>query len=345
MQRHREDIVMLRIKIVLFCSLLLINCEKNPVDNNKSTPPDEERILFIRNVKGKLSQICTMKPDGSGIKVIAHHDYSDDVYYPQGYMFARWSPDKSKIVVQGGPGSTLEYCPLWLMDMGGNLMYRLIWNGNTPIWTSDGENVIYSRRRGYFSLTNDIYKININTLNEETLLFAETGPPGSNSGYIYQLLDILPDDNTKLILNEYYSYQDSTGKQTKTDNELLIYDVLNNTKQYLTDNDLEEGRAKISPDGSLIAYSTCNVGSPSNNLFLMRSNGDSLRQLTFGSTDVYLFFTWSPNGRKIACSKSDQSKGYNPYSDIFIIDIQTGVVNRLTNTAQDSISNAVMDWK
>ena len=76
MQKHREDIVMLRIKIVLFCSLLLINCEKNPVDNNKSTPPDEERILFVRQVKGKLSQICTIKPDGSDLRVIHETKYS-----------------------------------------------------------------------------------------------------------------------------------------------------------------------------------------------------------------------------------------------------------------------------
>ncbi len=324
--------------------LILFSCTKNPFDTGDNE--GGERIIFIRSSK-EFCQICTMKPDGSGIKVIAHHNYSDDEYYPEGYMFARWSPDKSKIVVQGGPGSTLEYWPLWLMDMKGNLMYRLTWNGYMPTWTSDGEEVIYSRRRGYFSDTYDIYKININSMNEDTLIFAETGPPGTNSGYIYQLLDIIPDDNTKLILNEYYTYRDTTGEQTSDDSEIIIYDILSNTKKYLTDNDLREGWARISPDGELIAYTTKNVGSIryTNNLYLMSSKGDSIRQLTFGSKDVYLFFTWSPDGGKIACSKSDQSEGYNPYEDIFIIDVQSGVVNSLTNTALDSIYNNVMDWK
>jgi len=333
--RHFLKSFLIFLTIVFLFSL----CTKNPVDTGDGE--DEERILFIRSSR-EFCEICTMKPDGSGIKVIAHHNYSDDIYYPQGYMFARWSPDKSKIVVQGGPGSTLEYCPLWLMDMGGNLMYRLTWNGHMPIWTSDGKEVIYTRRRGYFSETYDIYKININSLKEDTILFAETGEPGTNSGYIYRLLDIIPDDNTKLILNEYYTYRDTTDKQTKDDDELLIYDVLHNIKQYLTDNDLEEGWAKISPDGNFIAYSMSK--NSYNNLYLMTSNGDSIRQLTSSTRDVYLFFTWSPDGRKIACSISDQSKGYNPYRDIFIIDVQSGIVDTLTNTAQDSVYNNVMDW-
>jgi len=139
--------------------LLLSSCTKNPVDAGDTE--GRGRILFIRNSR-EFCQICTMKPDGSDIRVIAHHNYSDDEYYPEGYMFARWSPDKSKIVAQGGPGSTKDYWPLWLMDMKGNLLYRLTWNGHMPLWTSDGEEVIYSRRKGYFSETYDIYKVNVN---------------------------------------------------------------------------------------------------------------------------------------------------------------------------------------
>ena len=77
----------------------------------------------------------------------------------------------------------------------------------------------------------------------------------------------------------------------------------------------------------------------------MTSNGDSIRQLTFGPEDAYLFLAWSPDGKRLACSRSDQSEGYNPYDDIFFIDIQSGVIDKLTITAQDSITSYVMDWK
>jgi len=102
---------MLRIIIVLFCSLLLINCERNPVNgdnNDDSNTQNEERILFIRNVKKKLSQICTMKPDGSHIKVISQTEVN---LHNIGYIQARWSPDKSKVVVVGGPESAPDIFP------------------------------------------------------------------------------------------------------------------------------------------------------------------------------------------------------------------------------------------
>ena len=325
--------------------LLLASCVENVTGTGNNE--DEERILFIRNSR-EFSEICTMKPDGSDIKILNRHNYNDDEYHTEGYMFARWSPDKSKIVVQGGPGSTLEYNPLWLMDMEGNLLYKLIWNGYMPIWTSDSENVLYARRRGSLSEIYDIYITSINSLQEDTVLIAEVGEQGSNSGYIYQLQDIFPNDNSKLLLNETYSYKDTFGMQHDNDAEIIVFDYLNNYKTYYTDNELDEGWGRISPDESTIVYFIRNVDNTpySNNLYLMTINGDSIRQLTGESnTDVYLHLAWSPYSEKLVYSKSDQSNGYNPYDDIFIKDIQSGEIVRLTNTVQDSIMNYVMDWK
>lgn len=335
----------LRAFTTLFIIVLLLgSCNKNPTGTGNNE--DEERILFIRNSR-EFSEICTMKPDGSDKRIINRHNHENGLYH-EGYLFARWSPDKSKIVVQGGPGSTLEYQPLWLMDMEGNLLYKLIWNGYMPIWTSDGENVLYTRRRGYFSETYDIYMTNINSLQEDIVLVAEVGEPGSNSGYMYQLLDIFPYDNSKLLLKETYTYRDTSGMQHDNDAEIIVYDYLINQKTYYTNNDLEEGWARVSPDESTIVYLIRNVETIrySNNLYLMTIDGDSIRQLTSESnTDAYLFLAWSPSSEKIACSKSDQSNGYNPYDDIFIIDIQSGAFVRVTNTVQDSITNYVVDWK
>lgn len=338
------------IYLILFslCITLNYQCKKNPAGINTPDPVnDQEQILFIRN-DSMYNDICTIKPDGSEIKIIARYKAINGNI--QRYQIARWSPDKTKLVVQGGPGSTLEYWPLWLMNNKGNLLKQISWNGYMPVWSSDGEAIFYTRRRGYFSLINDIFKYNLRTSAEDTILFAETGEPGTNSGFIYQLLDVFPYNTNKLLLNETYTYQDSSGRQTDDDSEIIIFDYLNDIKQYLTNNSLNEGWAKISQDKNLIAYSIKNKHPYhyTNDICLMNVNGDSLLQITDDlKSFFYLFFTWSFDAKKIALSRAVQyqSTGFNSYFDLVIIDIKTNSIVNITNNAQFKINNHVMDWK
>ena len=319
--------------------VLILSCEKNPVDNNKSTPPDEDRILFIRNVKNKLSQICTMKPDGSDIKVISQTEVN---LYNIGYIHARWSPDKSKVVVVGGPESSPDIFPLWLMDMSGNFCRKIATDGFMPVWESNGEYIIFAHRRGYFSETFDTYRININTGEESVILWAETGTSGPNSGYIYQLLDIFPGEDNKILLNEYYTYRDTTsGEQIREDSELLIYDYLTEAKTYLTNNDLNEGWARISNDGNFIIYHL------NDGLYLMDKFGENIEEVIANTNkkQQFLHLCWSPDGKKVLASILDSSIENNRFYDIYAIDLNTKALLNLTNTAKDSISNYVMDWK
>lgn len=335
------------LKLIIYLLLLVVlfsfSCEKNPAkyENND----DGERILFIR-FSTNFDGICTIKPNGSDVKLIGPNQSGNSV---ENYQWARWSPDKKNLVVHGGPGSTLEYQPLWLADSEGNLIKKLIWNGNMPIWTTDGEYVIYSRRRGYFSLTQDIFITNIYSLNEDTLLIAEVDT-STNSGYLYQPLDIMPNNDTRLLLNETYTYTDSMGTQHDEDSELLLFNYNTKNKMYLTDNKLNEGWGRISPTGDLIIYSISNTDDPShysNDLYMMSSTGDSLERLTNSESSYYWhsFFAWAPDGKKVAYSRADVSENFNPYSDIYIIDIQTKMVKKITDTAKDKTTSYVMDWK
>ncbi|UCD37357.1 MAG: PD40 domain-containing protein [Fidelibacterota bacterium] len=288
-----------------------------------------------------------MKPDGSDVYVLLHHDRSND-YYKQAYQNCRWSPNKGMLVVEGGPGSTNDLKPLWLMDPSKGRVRELTWNGRSPFWTPDGQHIIYSHNRWFLSPIWDFYKINISSLEIDTVLWVETGPPGSNSWYGYQLYGIFPQDGTKLLMLEWFTYQDTTGIQVDDDDEIIIYDYDLKHKTYLTNNTLNEGWCSVSSDGAFIAYTRQNpqIYPYTNNVILMTADGDSVRQLTSGLSDVYRHPVWSPDGQYLALYKKDQSEGYNPYGEIVVLELQTGTMDTLTHTAHlDSIGYVIAEWR
>lgn len=286
-----------------------------------------EGIMFVRHINtstGSKSQICTIKPDGSDMRIISESN-SYEKYYQ-----AKWSPDRSKIAIVWG-SNTFEPYPLWLwvIDMDGNFLYKLPDNALYPVWHLSSDEVCYSRIRGPFSVISDIYKTNIYNIKEDTLILAEAN---NDSGYEYQLLDIHPVDEKRLLLNEAYYYSDSTGAKIGRDLEILFYDYVKNEKEYLTDNELNERTGRISPDWTKIVYFE------SSDLYLMSIDGNNKEQLT-PVLGVYstMYFDWSPDSRKIAFLGSVQPEGHG----IYIIDITTREILRVTNTEVDYL----VDWK
>ena len=84
----------------------------------------------------------------------------------------------------------------------------------------------------------------------------------------------------------------------------------------------------LSPDGTLLAYTSYREGTP--NIYLRDLKTGTEKQLTFGPW-LALPSTWSPNGRYLALSQS-----LNGNYDIFIYDAQRQRLQRLTkNTAVD----------
>lgn len=320
--------------LVVILPFILFSCGKNPVDTGNDE--DGGRILFIRNSR-EFSEICTMKPDGSDIRVIKHHNRSDDVYYPEGYMFARWSPDKSRIVVQGGPGSTREYWPLWLMDMDGNLLYRLTWNGWNPLWKGDTE-IIFGR---VFSSW-DILSIDINTQEEQIIYHQE-------DTLSIALQDVSNDGRYALGFFQR-AIVDSSGHLEWPPASIVEFEIgsWESHRVLVTNNNISPNIVpKWSPDETLIAYSLLNE-SYVRNMYLMTAKGDTLYRLTNETNTnpyAFMFYDWSPDGQKLAYSKPYQGEEWNNYADVFVMDIQTKSAIRITNTAQDSIGNKVMDWK
>ena len=335
----------IQLAVSIFLLMALPFCGKNPVE-----PPadnDEERILFIRSSESisslSISEICTMSPDGSDIHVIARYSPGNNLIR-EPYFAAKGAPNQDILVVEGGPGTTMEYASLWLMDMDGNLLTRLTLNGHDPYWTEDGEHVIFSRTWG-------IFRIHTTTLKEDTLHFAATGAPGTNAGYLYWLHGIIPGLETHLLLREMYIYTDSLGVLRHEDGEIIIYDYSTSEKIYLTDNDYEEGWVSISPDGQQIAYTRkTSVPYPStDNLYMMTILGENNQQLTTGTLRSYHRPVWSPDGTKLMFTAE------NPYNEPFsrgnenfviVMDVSTGMMNTIIHNSQESNQfHDIQDWK
>ncbi len=346
MNRRVSTIFTLRpAALALIAALLLAaGCGETPLD---STHVDEGRILFIRGTPS-ATEICTMMPDGSDIQVISRYEWGDGTRW-ESYKFVSWSPDKNQIVVAGRPGSTRDSWSLWIMDMDGTFLKKLTWRSYKPFWSLDGKDIIFSRLRAGGG-AKDIYTISVSTLVEDTLLRAEIDI-GAGTGYRYLLYGVLPHAESNLLLNETYFHPDSSGRITDDNKNIIIYNYLSRAKTYLIDNEVGRSSPKVSPNGKLLAYVQQVPDAPYpgtaylSNLYLTSAEDNSVQQLTAGSKYQYIYLSWSPNGEQLAFYRKDNSQGSTRYGEICRLNIQSGVIETLTNTAQDSIWYIVAEWK
>ena len=101
-----------------------------------------------------------------------------------------------------------------------------------------------------------------------------------------------------------------------------------------------------SPDGSQIAFA-CTGGRilPSRNgdfeICLMRSDGSDVRRVT-NAPGVSLAYSWSPSGRTIAfaSNRTDPAARLSAGGDLFVLDVLSGQVTRLTRGAPQDVEPA-----
>jgi len=313
------------LNVILIClSFFIVSCEKNPINNQNHK--DDEQILFIRNIGSEYSQICILKPDGSDLDIISQTEFG---YNNIGYQEARWSPDKSKIVIVGGPQSSLDIWPLWLIDIDGNSAQNLCANGVSPIWRNSNE-IIYKKPRGYtIDTQKDLYKINIEG-NKEFLIFE------SSDTLSISFTDINKAGDTAFGYLWRISQNSLLAKFTIDD--ISNYTILSYEDTYLGI------KPKLSPDEKKIIFAQGIY--QNNNLYSLDIMTNTIVNRT-GNLGEYHSLAWSPDGQKIAFSKENSSlSGEFKYTcDIFIFDLTADTCINLTGSYSDSISCHVMDWK
>lgn len=151
--------------------------------------------------------------------------------------------------------------------------------------------------------------------------------------------------NTREEYNEYDPVFSRDGKNIlfarSDDIAVNIYSInlITNTEVRITnlDNVIDRYPA-VSFDGKKVAFSRSESGNAEDfKIFIMNTDGSNVEQLTFSGATSYLDIhpSWSPDGRYI-CFESNRDKNNlnepGGEGDIYLVDVNTKLVTRLTKT-------------
>lgn len=345
MNRKSYSILWLTASLIFFSSCELF--ESDPNDK----PGDEfvtyEEILFIRGSSSK-TELCAIRPDGSDFRVIS--GFENIEYSPSNdiaYRGAKWSPDKRYVALVGGPESDDYFASLWLLTSGGEYIRKLTENAANVFWY-DNETIYFTRAKDHSLMQYDLYRMKIDDL-EEVLVFAQTDSTNID------FEDFV--NESEWIAVDYSFGSDNEGKFTLQYGDLLSVNLDTSTRTYLLpDSTKIERHPRLAPGKNIVAYTSqlLDYASwPPRNLFWFNLEEETPHQLTFFTGfNPYqnASYAWDPTGDQIAVSNpypmlEGWQPHYPPFSDIFIIDLQTGQEDTLTHTAQDSVRNLVVDWR
>jgi Tol biopolymer transport system component len=148
------------------------------------------------------------------------------------------------------------------------------------------------------------------------------------------------------MTTEQYYWINEEGKQEVSDQEVVLLQLFNGERLQLTDTDMMDFEPRWSPDESKIVYIS---GRYTWGYQIKLMNSDGTGKTTLVDTLAgYNTLRWSPDGDKIAFNKWAKLEGdynYAKGSDIFVLDLNSGAINKLTNFESDSIFVTVQDWK
>src|SRR5437764_2213258 len=132
------------------------------------------KLVFMSNRSG-VNQIYSVNPDGSALAQLTHD--------AAGSAFPVWSPDGTKIAIDGGPSPA----GIYIMNADGTGLQRITDPGLFLSWSGDGSKLAYVRQGN--NNAPDIFTINVDGTGEMNI----TNDPIS---------DIAPSwspDGTKLV--------------------------------------------------------------------------------------------------------------------------------------------------
>ena len=297
-----------RMKTIAAAVLLLATCSYSSAQCDMSAPgsrdaswsPDGSQVVYGSKATGN-QEIYTMNPDGTGKTQLTQTQYPN--YYPF------FSPDGSRIVFMSIQNSITVIATI--NADGSELSFLTDHSSNNadPDWSPDGKHIIfYSDRDGNDELyimnadgsnprrlTNNSASDQTPSLSRDNKIVFVSARDGDAELYTMSLdgsdvTRITTDPRTDRVPRwapdgesiVYYSREPTSvaGSSTNSWNGSEIYEIKSDGsgRTQLTSNfHLDQGPV-ISPDGSLILYTSCYSGQ--REVFVMDRDGGNARQLT-----------------------------------------------------------------
>ncbi|MEN8145460.1 MAG: DUF5050 domain-containing protein [Gemmatimonadota bacterium] len=223
--------------------------------------PDGSRITYFQ-ADGDRSVIYVMDADGGNPRKLTDEETIN--------ADPDWTPDGAQIVFYSERDGNAE---IYVMDADGGNQTRLthtLADENTPSWSPDGSRLLYiSVRDG----NAEVYTMDADGGSRRRLTddprpdrVARWSPDGSKVIFYTRLG--LPDSPTREQRNASWSNA-----------EIYTVDVHSGERVRLTHNTYRDNSPVFSPDGSQIAFSSCESGKLQ--IHVMNADGSNIRQLTF----------------------------------------------------------------
>ncbi|HEX6594766.1 MAG TPA: S9 family peptidase [Bacillota bacterium] len=217
----------------------------------------------------------------------------------------RFSPDGKKVVFQSNRSGVSQ---LWLMSLTGGEAKQLTFlkdGAYDPEWSQDGKYIIFTAP---LEKDDRLHEQKEQTEEERKKEQEET-------------------KKQPLVVNRLNYKADVSGFLDQKKNQIILYDLENDSFQQLTTADVNHQYQDISPDGNVILF-TANFNEdtadePTNDLYSLHIHTKETTQLTRGK-GIYDAARFSPSGDKIAFLGMGLQYAGATLTDLFVFDVKTG---------------------
>ena len=237
-----------------------------------------------------FGNVWIMNDDGSGATALTVS--ADQAFDPS------WAPDGKRILFNAAKGETQT--SIYVMNADGSAVTRIT---HPPVGSGDirptkfGKGIAFVR----WSAGEAIYRANLDG-SGEALVSAGRNPAGSPGG-----------DRLAYVNNgDIHEYNAVTGQSVN----------LTNTPG------ISESDPSYSPNGKQIVFAATSTGI--NGIYVMRTDGTAVTRLAWSAVGSHELPKWSPDGKRIAFSRSDVDFGV---LDIYVMNADGSGVTNITQSA------------